>query len=100
MDHVRPDDLVSRSVALRDEPDRYGALHAAVGKLRVDERGHGCVWNQTLVADLGTEVFILEQDLDGLVELFAGRQGLVARLRDLDRFPIVETSGGLDYPEI
>src|ERR671912_515541 len=100
MDHVRPDDLVARSVTLGHEPNRYGALHAAIRKLRVNERGHRGVRHEALVADLGTEVFVLEQDLDGLVKLLARWQWLVTRLRDLDRFPVVESPGGHDHPVV
>src|SRR5215207_4063896 len=100
MDHVRANDLVPRSVVLREQPDRDGPLHAAVRELRVDERGHGCVGYETPVTDRGTEVVILENDLDGLLELFAGRQRLVARLLDLDRVRVVEAPGGQDYPVV
>jgi hypothetical protein len=57
-----------------EKPDRERPLQAAVRELRLDERGHRRVGHDTLLADGGTEVLVLEQDLDGFVELFPVRQ--------------------------
>jgi hypothetical protein len=72
VDHVRADDLVARSAFPGEKPNRERALHAAVRELCLDEGRHG--------ADGGTEVLVLEQDLDGLVELVSIWQWLVASL--------------------
>src|SRR5215203_1672012 len=99
MDHVRADDLVARPALPGEEPDRERPFQPAVRKLCLDKRGHGTVGHETLLADGGTEVLVLEQDLDGLVELVSIWQRLVASLRDLHRaLDVVEASGGQYYP--
>src|SRR5829696_7907167 len=99
MDHVRADDLVARPALPGEEPDRERPLQPAVRKLCLDKRRHRTVGHETLLADGGTEVLVLEQDLDGVVELVSIWYRLITSLRDLNRtLDVVEASSGKHYP--
>jgi hypothetical protein len=92
---------VARPALPGHEPDGERALHAAVRELRLDEGGHGTVRRETLLLDGGTEVLVLVQNLDGLVELLPGGYRLAAYNRDLQRArDVVETSAGHHRPVV
>src|SRR5829696_9963226 len=78
-DHVHADDLVAGFFTSGEEQDREGSLYTTVRARRLGDQGrHSGLRLDPLVADLGTKIGILTQDIDGFFELFSGWKRLVA----------------------